>query len=80
MPIIGFAKNKAGCCLVLRGGTRKELAKVKCVMKQFLLLKTHATFEKAFLLDEPSQVQIFSCQFPFPVIFAESRTCSQIFS
>ena len=56
MPTIGFAKNKAGCCLVLRGGTRKELAKVKCVMKQFLLLKTHATFEKAFLLDEPSQV------------------------
>ena len=72
LPIIGFAKNKAGCCLVLRGGTRKELAKVKCVMKQFLLLKTHATFEKAFLLDEPSQVQFFSCQFPFPVIFAES--------
>ena len=65
LPIIGFAKNKAGCCLVLRGGTRKELAKVKCVMKQFLLLKTHATFEKAFLLDEPSQVQFFFVNFRF---------------
>ena len=65
MPTIGFAKNKAGCCLVLRGGTRKELAKVKCVMKQFLLLKTHATFEKAFLLDEPSQVQFFFVNFRF---------------
>ena len=54
--LICFAKHKAGCCLVLRGGSRKELAKVKGVMKQFLLLKTHATFEKAFLLDEPSQV------------------------
>ena len=65
LPIIGFAKNKAGCCLVLRGGTRKELAKVKCVMKQFLLLKTHATFEKAFLLDEPSQVQFIFVNFRF---------------
>ena len=54
----GFVKAKSGCCLVLNGGTRKELAKVKRVMKQFLLLKTHATFERAFLLDEPSQVPI----------------------
>lgn len=50
------ATNKYGCCIVLRGGSLKELAKVKRVMKQLLLVKTHAKFEKAFLLDESAQV------------------------
>lgn len=49
-----------GCCMVLRGGTRKELAKVKRAMNQYMLLKTHATLEKSFILDEPSQVRIVS--------------------
>ena len=44
------------CCLVLRGGSLKELVKVKRIMRQFLLVKTHAKFEKAFLLDESAQV------------------------
>ncbi len=51
--------NQWGCCFLLRGGSRTELAKVKRVMKQFLLLKTHATFEKSFLLDESCQVENF---------------------
>ena len=48
-----------GCCVVLRGSTSTELARVKRVMRQFLVVKIHAEFEKAFLLDESAQVDNF---------------------
>ena len=51
--------KKWACCLVLRGGTTRQLIKVKRIMRQFLLVKTHAKFEKAFLLDESAQVSIY---------------------
>ena len=48
-----------GCCVVLRGSTSSELARVKRVMRQCLVVKMHAIFEKAFLLDESAQLDNF---------------------
>ena len=37
----------------------KELVKVKRIFRQLILVKAHATFEKAFLMDESAQVDNF---------------------
>ncbi len=48
-----------GCCVILRGGSPRELTKVKRVLKQLLVVKVHAKYEKAFLLEECSQIDNF---------------------
>ena len=55
----GSEKEKLGCCILLRGGSLKELVKVKRIFRQLILVKAHATFEKAFLMDESAQVDNF---------------------
>ena len=51
--------SQEGCCILLRGASISQLTKVKRVMKQFLVVLTHAKYEKAFLLDESAQVENF---------------------
>ena len=51
--------SQEGCCILLRGAANSQLTKVKRVMKQLLVVLTHAKYEKAFLLDESAQVDNF---------------------
>ena len=53
------AHSQEGCCILLRGASNSELTKVKRVIKQLLVVLTHAKHEKAFLLDESAQVDNF---------------------
>ena len=66
----GSHYNHWGCCIVLRGGSLKELVKVKRIMKQLMLVKTHARFEKAFLMDESAQVST-KYHSNFPIVISQ---------
>ena len=57
------ADSLRGCTVLLRGGTLRELAKVKRILSRLLLLKSNARYEKAFLLTEYSQVSNFDSSF-----------------
>ena len=53
-------QSMRGCTVLLRGGSAKELACVKRVLRRMLLVKQSARFEKAFLLTEYCQIDRFS--------------------
>lgn len=56
LVIIEGGRKRLGCTILLRGGLRPELLRVKRVMQRMLIVRSNSRYEKAFLLNESASI------------------------